>query len=704
MATTENKLIRDLVGAIKDGTKEKTKAYETPATVTRIEDGVAWVHVPGGVEETPVQMTISAKEGDQVRVRVANGRATIVGNVTNPPTDDATAMKALSNANIAYQAARSASAAASSAEASATTAKEYAEAAKDTTDEINAYAETVGKTVTQVLEDGETAGAAAEQAKTSADTAWANLSQVQSVLEVAQWIATHGTYVKATTFNPNATYYTLTATQVATPSDDDKDSQGVLIYYELDSGIYVRTTDTSVDDQKTYYRVTGTPVSQPSAEHIADYYTLAVTDAMADYIQAHLALTSEGLYVTKDGSEWKVQIADDGVYILDPNNEPANQMTGSGNSIGYDDETHVEIDYHSLQLIARGETTPYFWVSDLRDKNDDYQATITETFRADGATNTFSVQLDVSAEVSATDSTHSSNTATRSGQEYTFATTPSEGATITIVYKTTSEKAKAYTLGLRESGIVGAMSVAEGNHTIASGYVSHAEGSYTTASGYVSHAEGSYTTASGYASYAEGSYTTASGHFSHAEGYNTTASGNNSYAEGDNTKASGEVSHAEGYYTTASGYDSHAEGYNTIASGSSSHAEGMNTKASGHFSHAEGDNTKASGEVSHAEGDNTTASGNNSHAQNSGTIAQRRSQTALGEYNISDTQGADGTVRGKFAVIVGNGTGYRNRSNGLAVTWDGNVEMALDTTAQSGVDKEIYDALVNLGWDSDVII
>lgn len=30
--------------------------------------------------------------------------------------------------------------------------------------------------------------------------------------------------------------------------------------------------------------------------------------------------------------------------------------------------------------------------------------------------------------------------------------------------------------------------------------------------------------------------------------------------------------------------------------------------------------------------------------------------------------------------------------------------MALDTSAVSGVDKDIYDALISLGWDSDVII
>ena len=34
---------------------------------------------------------------------------------------------------------------------------------------------------------------------------------------------------------------------------------------------------------------------------------------------------------------------------------------------------------------------------------------------------------------------------------------------------------------------------------------------------------------------------------------------------------------------------------------------------------------------------------------------------------------------------------------------EGEVEMVFDTSATSGTDKEIYDALVALGWDSDVI-
>lgn len=87
----------------------------------------------------------------------------------------------------------------------------------------------------------------------------------------------------------------------------------------------------------------------------------------------------------------------------------------------------------------------------------------------------------------------------------------------------------------------------------ATGAVSHAEGQHTVASGDYSHTEGWGSTASGDYSHAEGSTTTASGRWSHAEGYETRASGRSSHAEGSHTTASGDYSHASGYYTKATG-------------------------------------------------------------------------------------------------------------------------------------------------------
>lgn len=90
-------------------TPAKTEPYDTEATVRRIEGGTAWVHIPGGVDETPVALTISAQAGDTVRVRISGGSAWIVGNDTAPPTDDTTAEAAQETANTAQTIARTAS-------------------------------------------------------------------------------------------------------------------------------------------------------------------------------------------------------------------------------------------------------------------------------------------------------------------------------------------------------------------------------------------------------------------------------------------------------------------------------------------------------------------------------------------------------------------------------------------------------------------
>lgn len=122
--------------------------------------------------------------------------------------------------------------------------------------------------------------------------------------------------------------------------------------------------------------------------------------------------------------------------------------------------------------------------------------------------------------------------------------------------------------------------------------------------------------------------------------------------------------------TNPLGQNAAAFGYNTKAIGPRSHAEGYSTIASGHNSHVEGTSTNATGTNSHAEGAGTEASGVNSHASGWYTTAQRKSQTTLGEYNILDTGGTDGTTRGNYAFIIGNGKSS-SRSNAFTVAWDG---------------------------------
>lgn len=80
---------KDLLEAMQP--KAGPQPYDTQATVVRVEDDTLWVHIPGGVEETPVQRTINAAEGDVIQIRVGGGSAWAVGNASAPPTDDARA-------------------------------------------------------------------------------------------------------------------------------------------------------------------------------------------------------------------------------------------------------------------------------------------------------------------------------------------------------------------------------------------------------------------------------------------------------------------------------------------------------------------------------------------------------------------------------------------------------------------------------------
>ena len=81
-----------------------------------------------------------------------------------------------------------------------------------------------------------------------------------------------------------------------------------------------------------------------------------------------------------------------------------------------------------------------------------------------------------------------------------------------------------------------------------------------------------------------------------------------------------------------------------------------------------GYNGSASGQYALAEGALTSASGYASHAEGYYTNATRHVQHVEGQYNILDTEG---TIKGKYIHIVGNGTALDARSNAHTIDWDG---------------------------------
>ena len=113
-------IAKKFVDALKE--KKKPSGYDTAAVVKRIEDGTAWVAIEGGIDETPVKLSIDAKPGDNVNVRLSGGRAWITGNNTAPPTDD---KKADAARKSAAEAIGKAKAAAEAADDAARTATSY---------------------------------------------------------------------------------------------------------------------------------------------------------------------------------------------------------------------------------------------------------------------------------------------------------------------------------------------------------------------------------------------------------------------------------------------------------------------------------------------------------------------------------------------------------------------------------------------------
>ena len=429
-----------------------------------------------------------------------------------------------------------------------------------------------------------------------------------------------------------------------------------------------------------------------------DARKVATNYLSADTTGIMIADLADGIQTPSTATGRNVKIDNDSVDIRDGQEVLASFSDIT--TIGKSNESHQQLDYHSLQLINK-EHTAYFYVSDLRNKQGIY--TTTENYNSllyadSGYIKTgMIINTLISVVVNGVERVQEATIDTTFKTRIVLNNLNAED-TATVVYTTIVPQATAFTFGFRNGGsnigglssvhgdycvASGFASFAEGGNTIASGDSAHAEGVGSIASGYYSHAECQGTTASGHGSHAEGYSTTASGGYSHAEGRNTTASGSNSHsegwtttasgqachAEGDSTIASGSISHAEGYKTTASGYGSHAEGDNTIASGNYSHAEGYKTTAS-HFdgAHAEGWITTASNDAAHAEGWCTVASGSISHAGGYFTIASSKYQTTIGKYNIAD-------YNNTYAFIIGNGTDENARSNAFTVDWNGNVNI-----------------------------
>lgn len=311
---------KDLVDIIKGSDDKGTKAYDTTATVTRVDGSTVWVHIPGGVDETPVKRTINAKAGDEVQVRVSGGSAWLNGNTSAPPTDD-------SQANLAVEYALVAGNAADSAVRSAKEASDAAADAKATADSVHGIA-------TQALADAATAKGAADNASEYAARALGNLSTVQSVTETLNWITQHGTMALTTDVALDPTH----------------------VYFVVDAG-----------GDYVVGGVTYAVVTEPDVADIGTYYELTIDESLNNYVGTHLALTSEGLWLlpATNGTH-KILIATGagsvyttaGSYIIDNNGDTV-AFYGNNVQVGKSSSFNIKITGTELDFCNADEVIAY---------------------------------------------------------------------------------------------------------------------------------------------------------------------------------------------------------------------------------------------------------------------------------------------------------------------------------------------------------
>lgn len=377
--------IKDLMTAMKAVSAEKTKAYDTSATVKRIEGNIAWVHIPGGVDETPVKLTINAKEGDTVQVRVADGKAWLQGNETSPPTDDSAAhevakiaVTAAESADAAKRAAQGAEADAERAKSAADTAEAKAIAAGQAAATADAKAVAAGLSAAEAKAKADAAAEQAQEAQLSASRAniYANsaldqLGVVEDVVGVLELLQKNGDYevTQDTTVVPSKWYFTRSGTApnyiytvVTNPTS---------IQYEL-------TTDTVIDPNKTYYTRSGSgteedpyvyeKVYEPDVSDIGSYYEciyyelVGIDEAIQNYVSSQLVVTDEGLWLKRPDStniQTKILLSStDGVVLYGANGQIIGKY-GETAQIGDASGFHIEISGTELGFYQAGNKVAY---------------------------------------------------------------------------------------------------------------------------------------------------------------------------------------------------------------------------------------------------------------------------------------------------------------------------------------------------------
>ena len=569
-------LEKGFIDAIKEATKSSQSAYDTLATVMRVNDGTAWVHIDGGVDETPAELTINAKKGDTVRMRVSGGRAYLIGNSTDPPAsglivsgmgrkvqsvvDILQANKITANTAIfEHLIANEGQIKTLKADKLDVDVANMKQATIDTlragTAQVDgldtAYANIDGANIGEAfIGNVFTKNAMIEGAIVTTLNA---AGEIVAVKLNADYIDAHSIKVdRLILLGQDGLYYTLNANGETTEADQT-------LLNSLNGSIItarsITASKVAVDDLAAFKATIAGLILQDGTIH-----TVGKTSAIS---------TVDGFYIgSADGAGALEDKDGDTILAADDDDFDTSSDYCDGISIG-NGTNYVRFVGGKVQINSDG----------LRvNADNDGQMVLFKSLDTVGDTY-----------------------ATMDEDSFDVRRITTAGQIDTNNDPKLASFGREVTVGSRQTGsYIGNYSQVFGARCIAQGDYSHAEGYGTVAGAEAAHAEGCGAKAGAA--------------YSHAEGLECETD----YVWGD--------------------HDDPFEPDQTLMwAGLYAHAEGYKTYTSFEGAHAEGGYTRATGAGAHAEGGWSYASGYFSHAQNKGTIAQGDNQTAIGKYNVANS-------------------------------------------------------------------
>lgn len=161
-----------------------------------------------------------------------------------------------------------------------------------------------------------------------------------------------------------ATYYERaeTYTQVSEPSSED-----IATYYERRVR-YEPVREPDVSDIGSYFErrdMTADVVQSPTQAGLEGYFTLIVNESVENYVNSHVFLDDDGLYVKMTDNGYKARVDADSFDIVDPNGNVVSSYGSEGVRIGKVGDMGVLLTADRLAFVDRnGNEAAYIKMQD----------------------------------------------------------------------------------------------------------------------------------------------------------------------------------------------------------------------------------------------------------------------------------------------------------------------------------------------------